>query len=154
MMRDFKTSQLLELRKLSKQIYDMCDFAAKVRARLIEQKGTCEFEYDKRNSLADPESYYHFKLFDKGVSIIRLYSKAGWFRIDEENKNFHFAIRCYNFQPSLKLESTYHGSYTDYGDFEKIDECMKYFITAIVQITDTEFNIIDPLFKEEYVLEV
>lgn len=151
-MKEFRTSNLMELKKLAKSIYDICDKALISRTKLIEQVGTTEYEFQKQQSLSDPESYFHFKLFDKGVSIIRLYSPTGWFRIDEERKDFHFAVRCYGFNPSFKLEQRAYSQYIDYGDFETIKKAMPYFIAACVQITDTQYDIIDPLFKEEYVL--
>lgn len=149
MIKEFKSSQLIELKKLSKTIYDMAESALAYRAKLFEHVGTTQYEIQKYESLRDPESFYHFKLFDKAVSIIRLYSNRDWLNEDEEKNKFHFAICCYNFKPSISLKYREYQDHIVYGDFETIDECIKYFISAIIQISDTEYDILLPVFKNE-----
>ena len=151
-MKEFRTSQIIELKKLSKAIYDMADSALAYRNSLIDSCGTTEYEARKYHSLHDPETYYNFKLFDKGVSIIRLFNSREWFNDDPEKKKFHFAIRCYNFRPSINLKHSDYQSYIDFGDFEKIEDTIKYFISAIIQLTDCQFDIILPFFKQEVLL--
>ena len=151
-MKDFKSSQLIELRKISKQLYEAFDSALAYRSSLLEHVGTTEYEMQKKAALSDPETYYHFKLFDKGVSIIRLYHKSQWDRIEDVN-DFHFAIKTFDFDPKFNISHRVSGNNNHiYGDFSSIDACIKYFITACVLLVDNVYNIIDPLFKEEYVL--
>ena len=98
MVRELKTSQIMEYRKLLKVVLDGLDSAFKVRQGLIEYNSATKYEFAKYDSNNDPEPYYHIKLFDKAIGIVRLYNFRDWFKDDPEQKYFHFAIRCYNFQ--------------------------------------------------------
>lgn len=151
MIKELKTSQLIQMKKLSQQLYEMFDSALAYRKTLIEKQSTSEYEHAQFDSMRDPESYYHFKLFDKAVSIVRIYDKRDWFRKDDEDE-FHFTICCYGFNPNFNIQSRSYSDKHFYGDFKSIESCIKYFIAACVSLTDNQFNIIDPLFKEEYVL--
>lgn len=151
MIKELKTSQLIQMKKLSKQLFDMFEAALAYRSTLIEKQSTNEYEYAKYDSLRDPEYYYNFKVFDKGVSIIRLYDKKDWFNKIEDDI-FHFTICCYGFNPEFKIENRYMGNKWFYGDFPEIEKCIKYFITACVYLVDSVYDIVDPLFKEEYIL--
>lgn len=151
MIKELKTSQLIQMKKMSQQLYEMFDSALAYRNTLIEKQSTSEYEHAKYDSLRDSESYYHFKLFDKAVSIIRLYDKRDWIR-KEDADGFHFSICCYGFNPEFKIKNRQYSDKWFYGDFKTIDASIKYFIAACVYITDKTYNIIDPLFKEEYIL--
>lgn len=136
MLRELKTSQILEYRKLLKTVLDGLDSAYQIRQGLIEYNSASKYEYAKYDSLNDPEPYYHLKLFDKAVGIVRLYSNREWSVDDPEKKYFHFGIRIYNFTPfedfNLSVKRT--REYSTYGDFLNINDCLEYFYKFVKQL--------------------
>lgn len=128
MLRELKSSQILEYKKLLKTVLDGLDSASKIRQGLIEYDSASKYEYAQYDSLNDPEPYYHIKLFDKAIGIVRLYNCREWSVDDPEKKYFHFGIRCYNFNPfedfNLSVKRT--REYSTYGDFLDISDCLEY----------------------------
>lgn len=152
MLKELRTSQLLEYKKLLNTVLSGIDSAISIRQGLIEYDSVSKYEYAKYDSLNDPEPYYHIKLFDKAIGIVRLYNKRDWLVDDKESKYFHFAIRCYNWYPTknfdLKVRTT--DNYATYGDFLHIDDVIKYFYEFSKQLIVSEFKINVDLFEEIY----
>lgn len=150
MTLELKTSQIAEYRKLLKTVLDGLDSAYKIRQGLIEYDSATKLEYARYDSLNDPEPYYHIKLFDKAIGIVRLYNVRDWSIDDPEKKYFHFTIRIYNFRPSsyfnLSVKSCY--SHSDYGEFLDISDCMKYFYNFTCDLIASTFKLDQNLFKE------
>lgn len=69
-----------------KIILDGLDSAYQLRQGLIELDSVSKYEKAKYDSLNDPEPFYHLKLFDKAIGIVRLYSSREWL-IDDPEKN-------------------------------------------------------------------
>lgn len=136
-LHELKTTQLMEYKKLLKTVLKGIDSAIALRASLIECDSVSQLDFQKYDSFHDPEKYYHLKLFDKGISICRLYNSSDWFVDDPEKKYFHFCIRCYNFTPNekYKLPIKLHPNYSDYGDFCDIDDSLKYFHSFCYELT-------------------
>lgn len=136
MLRELSSSQLLEYKKLLKTVLDGLDSASKIRAGLLEYDSVSKYEYAKYDSLNDPEPYYHIKLFDKAVGIVRLYTSREWFSDDPEKKYFHFAIRLYNFSPyeTFNLQVKNCREYSTYGDFQDLEDCLPYFYKFVKQL--------------------
>lgn len=151
MLRELKTSQINEYRKLLRTVLDGLDTASKVRSHLIDFDSASKMEIARCDSLNDPEPFYHLKLFDKAIGIVRLYDSREWSNNDPDKKYFHFAIRCYNFCPTetYKLRSKLCRSYSTYGDFLDIADALPYFNKFIndlmYKINVTDFNSYVPL---------
>lgn len=128
MVRELKSSQILEYKKLLKIVLDGLDSAFKVRQGLLDYNSASKYEHAQYDSLNDPEPYYHIKLFDKAIGIVRLYNSREWFIDDPEQKYFHFGIRCYNFIPfeDFDLKIKRNREYSTYGDFLDINDCLEY----------------------------
>lgn len=129
MIKDFKTSQLIEYRKMLKIMYDGFSSAIQKRATLIDDtRSLSDYEHSVIDSFQDPEYYYSIKFLDKAITIVRLYNCREWFHEDEDHKYFHFAIRCYNFKPNDRfgLDFNRYADHTDYGDFQDINDTWKY----------------------------
>lgn len=143
MVRELKTSQIAEYRKLLKTVLDGLDSAYKLRQGLIEYDSVNKLELAKYDSFNDPEPFYHLKLFDKGIGIIRLYNKRDWTIEDEESKYFHFTIRCYNFRPDsyFNIKVKMHDEFNDYGEFLDISDCMPYFCKFSTSLIAKTYNI-------------
>lgn len=139
MIKELRTSQLLDYRKMLNSILSGIDSALAHRSRLIEYDSITSLEIDKSDSLNDPEPFYHIKLFDKGVSIVRLYDSKQWFASDPDKCYFHFTIRVYNFVPydTYKLQFKRYRSHVDIGDFLSLDDCLKYFSKIVFQLLQT-----------------
>lgn len=151
MLKELKTSKLIEMRKIAKILYDDLDSALSYRATLLSETSTLSrLEVAKHERLRDPETYYHFKFFDKAISIVRLYNKQSW--ISKENNDFHFSVRCHNFVPSIvDINKRISNSYVDCGDFNTIEKCYPYFTSCIIQLLSTEYNFNLNLFDLELV---
>lgn len=136
MIRELKSSQILEYKKLLKTVLDGLDSAYQARQGLIEYNSASKYEYAKYDSLNDPETYYHVKLFDKAIGIVRLFNSREWSVNDPEQKYFHFGIRCYNFSPfedfGLSVKRT--RDYSTYGDFLDINDCLEYVYKFLKQL--------------------
>lgn len=129
MLRELKTSQILEYKKLLKTVLDGLDSAFKIRQGLIEYDSASKYEFAQYDSLNDPEPYYNLKLFDKAIGIVRLYNNREWFKDDPEKKYFHFALRTYNFSPfeDFNLPVRRTREYSTYGDFLDLSDSLEYF---------------------------
>lgn len=129
MLKEFKTSQLLSYKKMLTDILDGVNSAINIRHKLIEYDSVSKMEYAKYDSLQDPELYYHIKLFDKAIGLVRLYETKDFFNEDPQKEKFHFAVRCYNFIPTndrfVPMKHTIN--YDTYGDFETINEALRLF---------------------------
>lgn len=150
MIKELKTSQLLDYKKMLTTILQGIDSSLAYRNKLIEYDSVTSYELDKFDSLQDPERYYHIKIFDKGVSIIRLYDSKTWFSSDPDKKYFHFAIRIYNFVPSdtYKLSFKRYRLHVDVGDFQDISDSLKYFAKFVNQLLILELGL-SPLLELE-----
>lgn len=150
MLKELKTSQLLEYKKLLTTVLDGIDSAVKIRQGLIEYDSVSKYEYAKYDSLNDPEPYYHLKLFDKAIGIVRLYNKREWTIDDDESKYFHFAIRCYNFHftsySNLTIKRT--SEYTQVSEWLSIEDCIPYFYELCKKMFVEVFKINCNLFEE------
>ena len=151
MLKELKSSKLMEMRKIAKVLYDDLDSALCYRATLLQETSTLSrLEVAKHERLRDPEAYYHFKFFDKAVSIVRLYNKQSW--ISHENNDFHFSVRCHNFTPSIvDMNKRISNEYIDCGDFNTIEKCLPYFTSCIIQLLHTEYDFDLNLFDMELV---
>lgn len=142
MIKELSSSQLKEYKKMLKTILEGIDSAIGIRSGLIEYNSANKYMIAQHDSLNDPEPYYHFKLFDKAIGIVRLYTKNVQFTDDPEQKNFHFAIRCYNFNPdkdfNLPLRHTIE--HDTYGDFKSFEDIFPYFFRFSKQLMDTIFK--------------
>ena len=127
MLKELRTSQLMEYKKLLKRVLDGIDSAIEVRRSLIQYDSVNQYEIAKYDANHDPEQFYHLKLFDMGVSICRLYDSKRWFRDDPDKCEFHFCIRCYKYEPKEKYKLDYkrYSDYVDIGDFDSIDSALK-----------------------------
>lgn len=153
MLQELKTRQILEYKKLLKIVLDGLDSASKVRQGLLEYDSVSKFEYARFDSYNDPEPYYHIKLFDMAIGIVRIYEKRQWVIEDDEGKYFHFTIRCYNFRPTSNsniqiVRSTRET--TDYGEFLEISDCMRYFYDFTKELIIKKFDFPTNLFYEIY----
>lgn len=148
MLRELSSSQILEYKKILKTVLTGLDSAFKARQGLIEYNSASQYEHAKYDSLHDPEPYYHLKLFDKAVGIVRLYNSREWSVKDEDKQYFHFAVRCYNFRPyedfNLPIKTT--REYATYGDFLDINDCLDYFYKFTKQLFINVLNITQPDF--------
>lgn len=151
MLKELKTSKILEMRKIAKELYEDLDNALSYRATLLEDTSSLSrLEIAKHERLRDPETYYHFKFFDKAVSIVRLYNKQSW--IGKENYIFHFSVRCFGFTPSIsQLNKRISSNYIDCGDFDSIEKCYPFFTSCIIQLLYTEYDFNLNLFDMELV---
>lgn len=150
MIKELKTSQLLDYRKMLNTILQGIDSSLAYRHKLIEYDSVTSYELDKYDSFNDPERYYHIKIFEKGVSIIRLYDSASWFSADPDKKYFHFAIRFYNYFPSdvYNLHFKRYRLHVDIGDFQDISDSLKYFAKFVNQLLISELGL-SPLLELE-----
>lgn len=138
MIKELRTSQLIEYKKLLETVLDGIDSAIDIRKSLLEFDSVSKREIAYRDSLNDPEPYYHIKLFDKAIGIVRLYTKNVQFADDPEQKNFHFALRCYNFDPreDFNLPMRHTIEHNTYGDFKSFDDIMPYFFEFAKQLRE------------------
>ena len=153
MLQELKTRQILEYRKLLKTVLDGLDSAYKVRKGLLDYDSVSKIEYARYDSYNDPEPYYHIKLFDMAIGIVRLYEKRQWTIEDDESKYFHFTIRCYNFRPTKNINIQIARSTretTDYGEFLEISDCMRYFYDFTKELIIKKFELPTNLFYEIY----
>lgn len=136
MIKELKTSQLLEYKKLLKTVLDGIDSAIELRKGLLDMDSANKYELALHDSYNDPEPFYHVKLFDKAIGIVRLYTKNTQFADDPEQKNFHFAIRCYNFDPDedFNLPMKHTIEHNTYGDFKTFDEILPIFFNMCSQL--------------------
>lgn len=150
MIKELKTSQLLEYRKMLNTMLQGIDVSLSYRQKLIEYDSVTSYELDKYDSFNDPERFYHIKIFDKGISIIRLYDSKSWFSVDPDKKYFHFAIRIYNFVPNdtYKLSFKRYRLHVDFGDFQDISDSLKYFSKFVNQLLISELGL-SPLLELE-----
>ena len=152
MLKELKTSQLIEYKKLLKTVLEGIDSAVRQRASLLEYDSVSKYEHAKYDSLNDPEPYYHIKLFDKAIGIVRLYNSRDWNVEDVDKKYFHFAIRCYNYYPTsfLDLPLKRSSEYVTIGDFLAIDDCIPYMYELSKKLFIEQFKINVDLFEEIY----
>lgn len=136
MLKELRSSQLIQYKKLLKTVLEGIDSAISIRQGLIEYDSASQYEkavYDCNN---DPEPYYHLKMFDMAIGLIRLYNPREWSIDDPDEKYFHFTIRLYNFVPkyTYKLKIKTYVNYSDYGEFLDLNDCMSYMFRFIVQM--------------------
>lgn len=150
MILELKTSQINEYRKLLKTVLDGLDSAYRIRQHLIEYDSTSKLEFARYDSLNDPEPYYHIKLFDKAIGIVRLYNPRDWSIEDDEKQYFHFTIRIYNFRPVTRFNLSVrpYQNYSDYGEFLDISDTMRYFYNFSCELIISCFHLETNLFKE------
>lgn len=153
MLQELKTRQLLEYKKLLKTVLEGLDSAYKVRQGLLEYDSVSKIEYARYDSYNDPEPYYHIKLFDMAIGIVRIYEHRQWIIEDDEGKYFHFTIRCYNFRPTKNINIQIARSTretTDYGEFLEISDCIRYFYDFTKELIIKKFELPTNLFYEIY----
>lgn len=143
MLKELSSSQLLEYRKILKIVLDGLDKAYSVRQGLLDYNSASKYEHAQYDSLYDPEPYYHLKLFDKAIGIVRLYNPREWSVDDPEKKYFHFGIRVYNFSlyEDFNLSVKRTREYSTYGDFLDINDCLEYFYKFLKQIFIKVINV-------------
>lgn len=152
MMNELKSSQLIQYKKLLKTVIDGIEAAIVARSGLIEYDSVTKYEKALYDCNQDPEPYYHLKMFDKAVGIVRLYYPREWFSEDPDQKYYHFAIRCYNFTPSenFNLKVTPCLNYSTYGDFQDINDCFRYFYSFCKELIGIKV----PLYQRDLNLEI
>lgn len=143
MLRELRTSQLLEYKKLLNTVLTGIDSAINIRQGLIEYDSASKFEKAQYDCMNDPEPYYHIKLFDCGIGIVRYYSPIQWSIDDPDKKYYHFTIRIYNFTPKkrydLKIKPC--ANYSDYGEWCSIEDLLPYFFKFVLQLFHWKLNI-------------
>lgn len=153
MLKELSSSQLLEYKKILQTVLNGIDSACSARSKLLDYNSASKYEHAKYDSLNDPEPYYHIKLFDKAIGLVRLYNSREWSKNDPEKKYFHFGIRCYNFSPfeDFNLPVKRNREYYTYGDFLDISDCLDYFYKFTKQLFIDFMKIKQPEF---YNLEI
>lgn len=151
MVRELSSSQLLNYKKLLQTVLNGIDSAISVRSHLIDYDSVSKYEHDKIDSLNDPEPYYHFKMFDVGIGIIRRYYPRDWLIEDNEQRYFHFTIRIYNFSPSdsFNLKIVHFAHYSDYGEWLSIDDSLPFLFRFVVDFFVKKYKLQKSLFYEE-----
>ena len=88
MLTDMRTSQLVAIRDKLDDCLTIVKSSLNVRSQLIDLKGSNAVLSAQIDSKNDPEPFYKFRLFDKGISIIY------WNINDGFGLCYH--IKCYN----------------------------------------------------------
>lgn len=143
MLKELRTSQLIEYKKLLNTVLNGIDSAINIRQGLIEYDSASKFEKAQYDCMNDPEPYYHIKLFDCAIGIVRLYSPIQWSISDPDKNYYHFTIRIYNFIPSKRYNLKVKPSidYSDYGEFLSIEDSIKYLFRFCLQLFHDKLNV-------------
>lgn len=109
------------------------------RKQLIEFDGFSKLEQNRLLAKYNPEDYYSFRLFDKGVSI---YYTNYWYDEETGRSQRHgesrYVIKYYNCksvffeQKEHKLHYCYEN--TSYGGWDSLDVAKSYFRKAVVDL--------------------
>lgn len=109
------------------------------RKQLIDFDGYTREQQEIINSKINPEDYYYFKLFDKGVSIVL----TNWI-YDEElgkckrAKEYFYSIKYYHCRSRLFKDKRNYLPYiydnSSYGQFESLDVAISYFKKAVIDL--------------------
>lgn len=129
-----------ELGKDLEDVLRKLNYTIEKNTQLVDFKGLTDKEKQELESGMTPELYYNFKMFDKGIAIVRT---NWWFdtetqcRYQSRNK-YHYSIKYYKCYSDLfkdkrtRLENVYDN--TVYGQFETLEEAIPYFRRAIADI--------------------
>lgn len=141
MFRDLnmKYDKLRNFRAECKNMYDLAGALIEKRKGLIEFNGFSDWDKNRLEAKYNPEDYYCFKLFDKGISII--YTN---YRYNEEYKRsvrtnkYGYSIKYYGclsecFKDS-RMKLPYCDHDTSYGYFESLDVAVSHFRRAVVDL--------------------
>ena len=144
MFRDinFKYEKLMNFRKELKNMYDLTGALIEKRKNLIEFNGFSDYDKNRLLSKYNPEDYYSFRLFDKGVSII--YTN---YRFDEEIKRakrtniYGYSIKYYNCRSKLfedkRKDIPFIQECNSYGCFDSLDVAISFYKKAVVDVLVT-----------------
>lgn len=141
MYRDLnlKYDKLREFKKECENMATLCSGLIEKRKSLIEY--SCFSDWDKNRLIAkyNPEDYYSFKLFDKGVSIV--YTN---YKYDEKmgksvrSHNYSYSIKYYNCRSKVFTDNRsllpFINDNSSYGSFESLDVAISYFRRAVVDL--------------------
>lgn len=141
MFRDinFKYDKLRDFRAECKNMYELAGALIEKRTNLIEFNGFTDYQKNKLMCNYNPEDYYSFKLFDKGVSIV--YTN---YHYDEElkkgikTKKYTYSIKYYNCRSKLfndkRKDIPFIQENNSYGNFESLDVAISFFKKAVVDL--------------------
>lgn len=135
-MKEFKTAQLIEMKKDLEYCIKSISSALEIRSRLIECSSTSQLEKDKHNFANYPSSYYNFRYEHKGVEINR-------------TKNYWF-VRTYNFIPKYvnqKLLVSCANGYNNYR-VSSFDDAIYIFYKSIQSLFDSILNTELPFYED------
>ena len=135
-----ENQKLIEFKRQLKAMIIAVEQVQHKRENLIEFNGLSDKESKRMDSEINPELYYQFKLFDKGVAIVY----TNWFYDTETQttyqspKKYHYSIKYYNCYSvcfkDKRSKLPYCYANTCYGDFSNLDEAKSYFRKAVVDL--------------------
>lgn len=137
MLTDMRSSQLILLKQSLEQCTNIVSSALAVRSSLIDlksQNAMLNAEIDSKN---DPETFYKFRLFNIGISIIKWNYQNGY--------GLCFHIKCYNCKIKTFESGVYKQDYditnTFYGNYNTIEEAIIWYQRAILSYLAEKNNI-------------
>lgn len=108
MIKDFRTTQIKELKLNLENALNVINTSLAVRERALVDIGSYDsYEAQRRDSVLDPETYYYFKIFDKGCHISKTcycynLESGTWYRNSKVSK---YSVKVFGFYPeSVKTD--------------------------------------------------
>lgn len=132
MLKDFRTSAMIDLKNNLKNALELVQNSLNVRAELISYKSRGDLESQIIDSHTDPEHYYFFKFMDKAVSIVLdtvHVDNDGLHRKRSDEPCYH--VKCYGWKSAIAKSRIYNLPYSYennyYGNFLGLDEAISMF---------------------------
>lgn len=131
MLKEFRTSNLIEMRNELKHCVSLVQNALNLRASMLEYKSDGTLESMRIDSHSDPETYYHFKFLDKACSIVAdtCYITDNSHR-SKPTERYYYHIKTYYWKSKIleskNLNIPFCSDYDYYGNFS-YDEALSYF---------------------------
>lgn len=134
----FRVEDLRQMKKDLDFYKQKVEFALQQSASLIDIKSSGARERADLEKDTDPEKYFHFRFFDKGVSII-----INRYFINEDGSysrtnEVYYHLAFYNFNPKCFKSKLYELPYVvaknQYGNFEFLSLAYPYFVRGVVDL--------------------
>lgn len=133
-MHFFSNTQLDSMREQLETILKTFDNARAIRESINDHKGLNDTVARKNDSMTNPESYYKFQVFDKGVAIV--WSAFTWneqLQKMSRAKTWKYSICCYGFTPIENKELMRRVNYTNncFGEYDSIEQALPRFLECV-----------------------
>lgn len=136
MLTGLKSSDLLKLKHNLQEMTEIVDVACSTRSRMIEYETRNSVDKAEFDSRISPESYYHFKYLQYGVSIVTDYFIYNDFKRSKSSDR-HYHICFYNIRPDWLIKSqvySFSNNNYNFGNFTTLDEAKLFFCRCCIDV--------------------